>query len=67
MVHEVFPGAVVMPTLAQNIVRGNFFEAGDGVVLAEDAAPTNCRRLTKESEADDGKEYGAGHEKPACD
>ena len=66
MVHEVFPGAVVMPTLAQNIVRGNFFEAGDGVILAEDAAPTNCRRLTKESEADDGKECSAGHEKPAC-
>lgn len=33
MAHEVFPGAVVMPTLAQNIVRGNFFEAGGGVVF----------------------------------
>lgn len=32
-----------------------------------DAVPTNCRRLTKESEADDGKECSAGHEKPACD
>lgn len=26
MVHEVFPGAVAMPTLAQNIVRGNFLK-----------------------------------------
>ena len=25
-VHEVFPGAVVMPTLAQNIVCGNFLK-----------------------------------------
>lgn len=65
-VHEVFPGAVVMPTLAQNIVCGNFLKPGTVWFLAEDAVPTNCRRLTKESEADDGKECSAGHEKLAC-
>lgn len=58
MVHEVFPGAVVMPTLAQNIVCGNFLKPVTVWFLAEDAVPTNCRRLTKESEDDDGKDYG---------
>jgi len=70
-VHEVFPGAVVMPTLAQNIVCGNFLKPETVWFLAEDAVPTNCRRLLTEckqlteSEVDDGKERGAGYEKPA--
>lgn len=73
MVHEVFPGAAVMPTLAQNIVCGNFLKPETVWFLAEDAVPTNCRQLLTECkelterEADDGKERSAGHEKPACD
>ena len=71
--HEVFPGAVVMPMLAQNIVRRNFLKPETVWFLAEDAVPTNCRQLLTEykelteSEAGDGKECSAGHEKPACD
>lgn len=37
MVHEVFPGAVVMPMLAQNIVRRNFLKPETVWFLAEDA------------------------------
>lgn len=70
-VHEVFPDAVVMPTLVQNIVCGNFLKPETVWFLAEDAVPTNCRQLLTEckqlteSEVDDGKEHGARYEKPA--
>lgn len=37
MVHEVFPGAVVMQMLAQNIVRRNFLKPETVWFLAEDA------------------------------
>lgn len=50
---------------------GNFLKPETVWFLAEDAVPTNCRRLLTEckqlteSEVDDGKERGAGYEKPA--